>query len=368
DISITASDDGINAAGGSSGIDDDDFGTGTDDALIPGARPDGAEWGKDQSGSGNAQGVPDDAEGVTPVPGGQGHGGGRPSGGQGGTGTPPVMPDGQGTDGAPVIPDGQGTDGVPVMPGGPGTDGTSDGQGRAGAGGFGGAGGGFGEMAQTGVFLRVTGGTIDVYGGGDGIDANGDLYIDGGEIKISGPSEAMECAIDLDGTFTITGGKLITAGNAMAPDAVSTQNTLRFSYTEQQASGSFIEVKDKSGAALLAYESRIGFSVSAFSSPELKEGETYAIYINEEKLAEVTIAAGTTSVAQDGGSYVTGSGGGRGGAGFGAIPSGAGSPSADGDAAAPPAGGMPFSGEPPASGGADTGIGTEGGEADADAA
>ncbi|MDR3363930.1 MAG: carbohydrate-binding domain-containing protein [Clostridiales Family XIII bacterium] len=304
DIDIAASDDGINGAG--SAADGGTAGAGTA-GQIPGTRPGGQEWDKARPGGEAAQGA-----GGAP---------GRPGMDAGDVPDRAVMDAGDvpGVE-AGDVPDRAVMDAgdVPGVDAGgaPPAQAMNPAQGMAG-------GGGFGEMAQSGVFLRVTGGTLDVSGGKDGIDINGDIYIGGGKIMISGQSQGMEGAIDLDGTLVITGGDLITAGSVTAPGAASAQNTLVFSYSGQHTAMSLIELKDGSGEALLAYESRIGFSVSAFSSPGLKDGETYAVCIDGEKLADVTLSGATTSIAQDGGGYAAGGaagGSGRGGGGWGGAP------------------------------------------------
>jgi hypothetical protein len=40
--------------------------------------------------------------------------------------------------------------------------------------------------AQEGVYLKISGGTLNVNSAGDGLDSNGDLIIEGGTIFVSG--------------------------------------------------------------------------------------------------------------------------------------------------------------------------------------
>jgi hypothetical protein len=140
-------------------------------------------------------------------------------------------------------------------------------------------------------------------GGADGIDANGDVLLRGGEVYISGLSRGMDGAIDFDGSFIVTGGSLITAGNALSPSADSSQPVLLVSYTAQYDEGSLITLKDAAGNTLLEYTSRIAFSASAMTSPEMKVGETYTIFIDGEKRADITLTELSTSVSDDGGAY-----------------------------------------------------------------
>ncbi|MDR1704650.1 MAG: carbohydrate-binding domain-containing protein [Clostridiales bacterium] len=195
------------------------------------------------------------------------------------------------------------------------------------------------------IFIRITGGSMDVYAGFDGIDSNGNVFLDGGTVKVSGPSQGMEGAIDLDGALLINGGELITAGSVMNVSQDSEQPSILISYGSQQPAGSVISIKDAEGKTVLEYTSRIGFAMSGFTSPAFKQNETYTLYIDGEKRADITISGAVTSLSDNGGVYNGGMGGGRGGrggwGGFGGQP-GEGQPFPDGQR---PDGGQGFPNE-----------------------
>jgi hypothetical protein len=162
------------------------------------------------------------------------------------------------------------------------------------------------------IFIRISGGVMALYALRDGVDANGDVFIEGGMVKVSGPSQGMEGAIDLDGTLLITGGELITAGSVLNVSPESTQAVLLVSYREQIAAGSLIEVMDSNGNVLLSYESLTACSMSGFTSPSFVIGETYSLAINGMKRCDVGLVGVVTSVGDDGGVYNGGWGFGRG--------------------------------------------------------
>ena len=164
-----------------------------------------------------------------------------------------------------------------------------------------------------GAFIRITGGTLDLKGGTDGIDSNGHIYFEGGTVKISGQSSGAEGALEQEGDFVVTGGELITAGSVYTPAASSTQPVILLSYTSQQASGSVVTIKDSSGKVLIEYTSKMAFSASGFTSPSFKKGEKYTVFINGEKRIEITISDLVTKISDDGGTYSIGRGGGMGG-------------------------------------------------------
>ena len=198
-----------------------------------------------------------------------------------------------------------GSGGAAAQWGGPG----GGGPGSPGAQGGGGPGGqGAPGQADPDCFIRITGGTLDVYGGNDGLDSNGDIYIEGGSIQISGPSLDMDCAIDQDGSLLISGGKLITAGSIESASASSTQPILLVSYSSQHPSGSIITIKGQDGQTLLQYRSQTAFSMSGFSSPAFELGQVLSLYIDDFKLMDITLDKTVTSTADNGGAYSGGQG------------------------------------------------------------
>lgn len=144
-IDITSSDDGINAANGSS---------------------DSAHDGTDGTPAESAGGVTDMS------------------------GDPPKKPDGDSAPEAPAdMPE------APTnMPGGMG-------------GGFGGGDDPF--AADSSCLVTISGGTVRINAQGDGIDSNGDLVISGGEVYISGPRNGGDGALDYNGSGTISGGIVV---------------------------------------------------------------------------------------------------------------------------------------------------------------
>ena len=163
--------------------------------------------------------------------------------------------------------------------------------------------GGGGFTVNDDVFIRISGGSLDLYAPYDGIDSNGNVFIEGGVIKISAPSQGMDGAVDMDGTLLITGGELITAGSVISVSAESTQPAILVSYTQQQTSGSVIEIKDVSGKVILEYTSDLAYTMSGFSSPDFVIGGRYTLYIDGVKKTDITLNGVVTSIGDDGGAY-----------------------------------------------------------------
>ena len=167
------------------------------------------------------------------------------------------------------------------------------------------------------IFVRITGGNIHVHALTDGIDSNYNVFLDGGTLHISGPSRGMEGAIDLDGTFLITGGELVTAGSVLNVSGQSTQPVLIVAHSRQFMADSLIEITDKRGVTILSYTAENAFYMSAFTSPGFIVGETYSLRVNGDKIEDITL---TNTVTNSGsGNNNRGFEGGRGG-GFRAPP------------------------------------------------
>lgn len=159
------------------------------------------------------------------------------------------------------------------------------------------------------VYVKITGGTITVNAGGDGIDSNGNLYITGGTVYVAGPTSNGDGALDYEEEASITGGTLIAAGSsgmAQGMGSNSTQCSMLVNLSETIAAGSVISLKDSSGNVLISWTSPKQFSSVVISTAELAQGSTYALVTGDTQ-TEVTLS----SVATTSGSF--GGAGGRGG-------------------------------------------------------
>ncbi|WP_227018491.1 carbohydrate-binding domain-containing protein [Sinanaerobacter chloroacetimidivorans] len=188
--------------------------------------------------------------------------------------------------------------------------------------------------ADAACFIRITGGNLSIDAAGDGIDSNGSLYIDGGTIQVSGPTDNGNGPIDYTDTFEITGGILAIAGSsgmAQSPSDTSAQNSILVYYTSVQAAGTMVTLADESGNSIFSFTPLKEYQSILISSPDLAEEKTYSLYTGGTntgeksdgliiggsfsggtKLTEITITDTATRISQDG-TAVTGGMGGAGG-------------------------------------------------------
>jgi hypothetical protein len=141
------------------------------------------------------------------------------------------------------------------------------------------------DMTEGGMFggdssyyINISGGKITIVADGDGVDSNGSLYISGGELYVSGPLSADDSAVDFDGTAQITGGIVVGAGSSgMAEnfDSTSTQGSILMNFTENTEGE--ITLVDSDGNVLVSYTPAKAYTSVLISCPALAEGNTYTL-------------------------------------------------------------------------------------------
>ncbi len=134
-----------------------------------------------------------------------------------------------------------------------------------------------GMFGSDGSYLAITGGYLYINSVGDGIDSNGDIYMSGGTLVISGPVSDGDGAIDYAGDFHIDGGLLYAAGAAgmaQAPDNM-TSNVISVTFDEPLEAGTYICVSGGDEQFVFVTEKRTQNFI--FSSPELQTGAEYTV-------------------------------------------------------------------------------------------
>lgn len=174
------------------------------------------------------------------------------------------------------------------------------------------------QQNQEGVYTRIAGGEIWLNAKADGIDSNGNLYIEGGTLYLSGPTGNMDGILDYNGKGYISGGTFFGAGSSgmmQTFEADSTQNYLVVYYAATEKAGTKITLTDDNGNELGSYAPEKDFTAVIISSPEIQTGNTYHVMTGEETVdlavEGVMTAYGTASGGMGG---KGGMGGMRGGA------------------------------------------------------
>ena len=257
ELDITASDDGINANGGSDGFSGG-FGGGFDG----GRGGMGGSFGGRRSDTNSQSGdmTPPDNNNMTPPDNSNMQ---TPPDGNAPSGNPPTMP---GQD----VADSTTTDGTTIKQ----------------------------------PVLLITGGKITVNADGDGLDSNGNLRVEGGDITINGPSNGGNGALDIGtengGAGVIAGGTLIALGtSSMAENFDSTSTQCAFLVTMNSfGAGETITITDSQGNVLYTGVTVKSANSVVFSSPDLTVGETYTVTIGS---TSATVTQSSTVVGNSNG-------------------------------------------------------------------
>lgn len=142
--------------------------------------------------------------------------------------------------------------------------------------------------------IRIAGGLTTVDAGGDGVDANGQLIVEGGELTVYGPTNNGNGALDADQGCTVTGGKVLALGTSgMAMGFENSSQQCSFMVRFDGKAGKELLICDSDGSVLCRAEPAKAYENVVFSCPELQIGETYTISSNG-KSASVTLTDITT--------------------------------------------------------------------------
>ncbi|MCR4901887.1 MAG: carbohydrate-binding domain-containing protein [Butyrivibrio sp.] len=182
--------------------------------------------------------------------------------------------------------------------------------------------------ADENAYIRISGGTIYVNAGGDGLDSNGMLYVEGGTVYVDGPVNSANGAIDTGYSATISGGTVAAAGaSGMVEtfDSDSTQYSISYTFESSVSGGTEVTLTDSEGNVIFSYTPSKDFQNIVISTADISEG-TYTISagdLSEEVTVEsISTSAGASQGMGMGGFGQGGMGGGRGQMDEGGAPSG----------------------------------------------
>ena len=155
------------------------------------------------------------------------------------------------------------------------------------------------SQSSSEYLLTISGGKIIINANGDGLDSNGNLIVEGGEIYINGPTNDGNGALDYgDGADAwITGGTIVACGSSgMAEnfgEENSKQNSVLHNFDSKISGGTEVKVTDSNGNIILSYTPEKDYQSVVFSSPNLKNG-TYTITAGDIS-DEITVDSVITS-------------------------------------------------------------------------
>ena len=137
------------------------------------------------------------------------------------------------------------------------------------------------ETTDNEMWMELNGGYIHILAGGDGVDSNGDLTINGGEIYIDGPSDNGNSAIDYGDRSSayMNGGTLVAIGSSGMAEGMSDsskQEVLMVKLGEQMEAGD-VELTDSEGNVIVSYTALKSYDCVIISTAEVESGATYTL-------------------------------------------------------------------------------------------
>lgn len=151
--------------------------------------------------------------------------------------------------------------------------------------------------------LFLNGGMVTVNAGGDGLDSNGNITMNGGTVIVYGPTGGGNGVLDYAGTFLINGGTLLAMGTsdmAQTPANTSEQYSLAATLTTAGQAGNKVEIVIND-TVVTETEAAKQFNYIVASSPEFVAGAQAVVKINGETVQEGALGEIVTCFGFNGG-------------------------------------------------------------------
>ena len=131
------------------------------------------------------------------------------------------------------------------------------------------------------MWMVINGGYVHVLADGDGLDSNGDLTINGGEVYVDGPSDNGNSAIDYGekSSFYINGGTVVAVGSSGMAEDVSSESKQQAAFVklDSQADAGDVILKDADANEIISYTAQKKYDCVIISTADLKAGQIYTL-------------------------------------------------------------------------------------------
>ncbi len=164
-----------------------------------------------------------------------------------------------------------------------------------------------GRSANPYVQAWFNGGELEAIAAGDAVDSNGNIYVTGGTLRLSAPAYPdYEGSLLCNGDVTISGGNIAAVGCMGVNVYWDKQPILWFSHSKSISERSILSIRDKNETVLLEFTIQSNAVQSVYTTPEFKVGETYSLYINDNKKLDVILKDGMNAIGDDNGKFTGG--------------------------------------------------------------
>ncbi len=138
--------------------------------------------------------------------------------------------------------------------------------------------------------ITINGGVIVIDASGDGIDSNGGIYLNGGEVYVTGPTSGMDGALDYQTEGVVTGGIIVAVDTGQMTQNFGDSSTQPVMLVNVDASASDeLVVTDADNNVLASFTPTNEYRCAIISLPEFAVGETYTVsFDGTEQTIELT--------------------------------------------------------------------------------
>lgn len=150
--------------------------------------------------------------------------------------------------------------------------------------------------------LVINGGSVYINAAGDGVDSNGYIYFNGGEVVVDGPTNNGNGALDAGAKIVMHGGKVVAVGASGMAEGLGNESTIynmSIFFQQTYSKDTKVEIKDSDDNVIISHTSAKSFSHLAVGTTDFELGKTYTIYINGEKYQTVMITSIVTLVGRN---------------------------------------------------------------------
>ena len=147
--------------------------------------------------------------------------------------------------------------------------------------------------------LTINGGSVTVNASGDGLDANGSIYINGGNVLVYGPTNDGNGSVDYDSVLEVTDGTLIAGGSSGMLQSCSTSSSIYSAtivFAANYGENDIISIVDNNNTEIASFTGKKDFNALVVASPSFAKGSSYKILINGEEYESFTISDMVTTV------------------------------------------------------------------------
>ena len=119
---------------------------------------------------------------------------------------------------------------------------------------------------------------------------------------VRGPTNDGNGALDVNGTFTISGGTLLAAGSsgmAVAPASSSTQGWVAMTFTSSSPAGTVVHIVAADGQVVASFTASKAFTSLVYSSAEISSGASYSVYTSGTVSGDGSAGSLTTAICPE---------------------------------------------------------------------